>query len=153
MAAGMWGGGGLLLSKPGTCGFPGKKQQVTPTCCCRDCAVTSAVSWGEGESTVRAGPGPGKSIPLSTRAGAPQSQDIPLHSHQMASPQLAFSSRPRSPSPCFCAVALFPLCPLSTLTVKASVSIWGWSVWWGRGVFGARFYLLFSALQLYYYRI
>lgn len=39
------GAGSLPLSEPGTCGFPGKKQQVTPTCCCQDCAATSAVSW------------------------------------------------------------------------------------------------------------
>lgn len=42
-----------------------------------------------GERAVCAGPAPGKSIPLSGRAAAPRSKNIPPRSDQMASPQLA----------------------------------------------------------------
>lgn len=65
--------------------------------------VTSAVCWRWWRA-VCAGPAPGKAIPLSTRAGAPRSRNLPPRSDQMASPPLAFG--PVLVFPCYVLVQL-----------------------------------------------
>lgn len=151
------GGGGLPLSEPGTCGFPGKKQQVMPTCCCQDCAATSAVSWRSWRSATgrvlsvlgpvqvnlyHCLPGPGHhraKMSLPTRIKWP-------HLNSLFRPVLAFPRHVSVQLHCF--PLPFVNCSRQSIGIHlVLVSMVG------GGVFGARFYLLCCGLQLYYYRI